>query len=346
MTSPSTDPNPELKSEIDAVLQSIWPAPVTPTVIGRLDVSQGRGVFSRALSLQLGWPQPDLYPTSVVIKLPALGPNRRGAIASGAYEREAQAYATLLVDSPIGIPTYYGSHRYNDGAIGFVLEDLTPGRAVDQVDGINRGDALTVAHWLGRWHHQDRWTQYSDLASTIKVRRSTPSLLPGDGLAQGLTILQERWDDLLSATQIASFERLVENRQSLIQVFDRQPVSLCHGDVRADNLIFDHADNDVVFFDWQQIAVQLGEADLAWFAATSLEPPVRKRIERDLVSAYSLASGVGPDQAWDRYRIGLVLPGLAVLFLAQRDLPDQRSKRFVASSLQRIAEAIADHELS
>jgi len=93
-----------------------------------------------------------------------------------------------------------------------------------------------------------------------------------------------------------------------------------------------------VVFDWQQIAVQLGESDLAWLAATSLTVPIRRGAEGDLVAA---AGG-----SFDRYRLGLALPGLAVLLLAQRELPAPRARRFVAVSLERIAAALADNETS
>jgi hypothetical protein len=134
---------------------------------------------------------------------------------------------------------------------------------------------------------------------------------------------------------------------------------LCHGDPRADNLVFresgsrekgnretagrqatdrpaaGHQPTDqVVLFDWQQMAIQFGEADVAWLAATSLDVEVRRRTERDLVEGYG--------GSFDRYRLGLALPGLTVLLLAQREATTERTGRFIATSLQRIGAAIAD----
>ena len=84
------------------------------------------------------------------------------------------------------------------------------------------------------------------------------------------------------------------------------------------------------------MAVQFGEADLAWLAATSLTVETRRQVEADLIAA----AGGNPE----RYRLGLALPGLAVLLLAPRELPSERAERFVAVSLQRIAAALADNE--
>ena len=80
-----------------------------------------------------------------------------------------------------------------------------------------------------------------------------------------------------------------------------------------------------MLFDWQQIAVQFGEADLAWLMATSLDPEVRRAGHEDLVGAY------GADI--DRLRLGFVLPGLAALMLAQRTADHPRTRRFIATSL-------------
>ena len=118
---------------------------------------------------------------------------------------------------------------------------------------------------------------------------------------------------------------------------DASGATLCHGDPRADNLAFDRAGAPVVF-DWQQLAVQLPEADLAWLAATSLTVETRRAVERDLVAGYGTTM--------DRYRLGFVLPGLAVLLLAQREIDSDRTAAFVAASLHRIATAVSDLDVA
>ncbi len=348
-------PPNHLLAELQTVLDHVWAdASDQPQVSSYVDVSGGRGVFSRVFAVDLTWSASSAKhglhstprPTVVVVKLAALGANREAAIASGAYAREALAYQHLLQDSPIAVPLCHGISTCADGAVDFVLEDLRSGRSVDQIEGLGVADAKLVVQELGRWHHSSRRDELAELGRSVHLRRSTPSLLKPEGLLRGLQTLRERWSDLLSEQQIQNFARLVEHHSELVNAFDQNPVSLCHGDVRADNLVFDHDGRPVVFYDWQQAALQLGEADLAWLCATSLEPTVRRGVERELCQLFADASGEPSGPTWDRYRSALVLPGLAVLFLAQRELDSERARRFVAASLIRIAAAIDDHELA
>jgi aminoglycoside phosphotransferase (APT) family kinase protein len=318
--------------------------PGAVTIEGLTDVNRGRGAFSVVLRAELRWlddgPGPGgagapagHRPVAVVAKLPVPGPNGEAAAASGAYRREALAYRELLPRSPVVAPRAYAVDEHEDGTCALLLEDLTGHRAVDQLDGLDRDDAIRVAEALAPFHR--RWADGERL-SGLDVRRNTLAGLGPDPLAAGLASLATTWADVLDDEARRTFAAVVAARSELVRRFDRAPATLCHGDPRADNLVFDDEDRPVLF-DWQQMAVQFAEADLAWLASTSLETPIRRRVEGDLVDA------VGGDR--DRYRLGLALPGLAVLHLAQRELPSERARQFVGQSLQRIAAALADHEV-
>ncbi len=310
-----------------------------PEVASLQDINRGRGAFSAVLQVGLRWRErpsegDEHRPATAVAKLLVDGPNGEAAIASGACGREVLAYSQLLVDSPIATPRAYAIEDDGDRGAAFLLEDLSGYRAVDQVDGLDSADAARVANSLSRFHR--RWRD-DDRLDGLTVRRNTIAGLPADRLRAGLECLERDWADELDSADRLRFAELLANADRLIELFDGAAATLCHGDPRADNLVFDDHDG-VVLFDWQQIAVQFGEADLAWLAATSIEPAIRRATERDLVAAY------GGD--FDRYRLGMALPGMAVLLLAQRELPTQRARLFVATSLRRIAAAIGDLEVA
>ncbi len=307
------------------------------TVTATRDVNLGRGAFSLVLQAQLAWADRDRAsagPPSVVAKLPVPGPNGRAAIESGAYQREAIAYRVVLSTDPIGSPRIHVVDEPGDGTCSLLMEDLSDHRSVDQLAGLTAGDALVVAEALSRFHR--RWAD-SDRLAPLPVRRNTISLLPADGLAAGLTALETSWSDAVDAGAMRQFVALVDARSGLADRADVAPQTLCHGDPRADNLVFDPA-GQVVLFDWQQMAVQFGEADLAWLAATSLDVATRRTVEAEMVAAHG--------GSFERYRLGLALPGLAVLLLAQRHLSTVRTKRLVALSLERISTALADHDVA
>lgn len=294
------------------------------------DANHGRGVFATVLRARLAWTEAEAGPESVVIKLPDPGDNGRAAAASGAYRREALAYREVLDVSPITSPHAYLVRSHGDLA-SFVLADLGDHRIVDQLEGLEADDAGAVALELARFH---RFWQSSPALGRLDVRRATPLAFDPAALRRGLDVLRTRWADDVGEATSSAFADLLDQRDRLVEVFASWgPVTLCHGDPRADNLAFDPVDTPVLY-DWQQLAVQFGAADLAWLVSTSLTPTVRRESLDDLIAQYGTTI--------DDVRLGLVLPGLAVLLLCQREIVDGRTRRFIATSLTRIGSALVD----
>lgn len=308
-------------------------------VTGADDLNGGRGVFSRVTRAELAWTGPiprgdDARPRSVAVKAPAPGPNGEAAAATGACRREALAYTRVIPHSPITAPHAWLVHHGPGAAASFVLEDLSGLRTVDQLDGLPASDALAVAAALARFHRH--WSR-PDRHQNLPLRRAVPATIPPPALERGLASLDGRWGDVVDPAQRAVFARLVARRGELVAAFAAAgPITVCHGDPRADNVAF--SPTGPVLFDWQQPALQLGAADVAWLAATSLAPDTRRALDADLAAAGGCTL--------DAYRTGLLLPGLAVLLLAQRVADSERTARFIATSVRRIATAVADFELA
>jgi hypothetical protein len=322
-------------SEIAPLLAAAFPEPCD--AISFRAARQGRGVFSRVLRVGLRWPVAGAgQPPSVVVKLPADGSNGQVARATGAYEREAEAYLHLLPGSPVRYPHPYLVERDGAGSASFVLEDLTDHRVADQLDGLGADDCLRIGAELRRFH--DWWRGRVRELDALGVRRSVPASFDPLALAAGLDALATRWRGELDDRQLAAYRAMVDRREQLIDAFGSAgPPTLCHGDPRADNIRFDPAGRPILF-DWQQIAVQPGAADLAWLAATSLTPGARRQLDQPLIEHYATTSNA--------YRCGFILPGLAVLLLAQRVVDQPRAAQFVVASLQRIGTALVDLEIA
>ena len=258
-------------------------------------------------------------------------------MSSGAAGREVLAYGTILPSTPtVSAPRCFGIGTDPVGRPAPVLEDLSGHRWSDQMDGLALSDLRLVATELVQLHR--RWADADQLAA-IEVRRSTPASLPDHGIDLGLAALTE-WD--LPASCRVALARLAEHRIDAVRAFGSvEANTLCHGDPRADNVAFVEGGR-AVLFDWQQIAVQFGEADLAWLLATSTTPALRRAVESDLVASYALARGQDAETTWRRYVLGMTLPGLAVLFLAQRTATEEGTRRFITTSIERIATAVDD----
>ncbi|MGI9608787.1 MAG: phosphotransferase family protein, partial [Acidimicrobiia bacterium] len=280
-------------------------------------ISAGRGVFSHVFRV---W----TADRSVVVKLPRSGPNGDAARESGAYERERLAYTELL-NPGLPVPRCHGVIDTASGP-AFVLEDLSRCESVDQIDGLRPTQTMAIVDALIHCH-----TELSvPRAHQLGVRTITPEGFDPDALAAGVNLVPDA----------TVFRKVLSERTQRIDRFGslEDPV-VCHGDPRADNLVVGPG---VRLFDWQQISIQAGEADLAWLAATSMSPRVRRSCEIDIVERYAVRMNRTFDDTWERYQAAMVVPALAVLLLAQRRA-EGRLRRLVETSIHRIAIAVADH---
>lgn len=302
-----------------------------------IDVNQGRGVFSQVWQVRFTNPNPPWGARSLVVKSPIDGPVGMSARSSGAYQREAVAYQRLLTSSPIASPRCWLVRQHDDGGVDLVLDDLEPYRQADQMIGLNPQDALEVTVSLARFHQWWALPRQTTRLDQLKIRRSTPSTLDPSALDRGLAAVKQLWSSDLTGDQITAFDVMVKHRARLVSAFEVGAPTLCHGDPRADNLVFD-PDGKPILFDWQQIAVQPGPADLAWLAVTSLTIETRRALDQALVATYGTSI--------DHYRRGLILPGLTVLLLAQRLTTNLTTKNLVVTSLRRIASALIDLEVT
>ncbi len=300
------------------------------TMVNVTDAGQGRGIFSRVFRVAL---REGSAAMSVIAKLEADGPNGAAAISSGAVAREALAYTTLLEGCAVRRPDLLALQHGDGGSVAFLLEDLGALRAADQLVGLDAADTLAVVDALSGLHRH--------FASNPpqNVRTFTPAVFSVGALRAGIEVLGPRWN--LSADLVHVFRSLVDHRDELLDRFRSIPVTLCHGDARADNLVFD-SNREAILFDWQQVAVQCGEADLAWLLATSLAAATRQSVSVQLVERYADQMDKVPDAVAHNLREAFVLPGFAVLMLAQRIPDSERTAQFIQTSVERIALAVAE----
>jgi len=315
-----------------AALRSVFGA---ETRIGSITpIDQGRGVFSHVMRAELGG-----APSSVAVKLLKFDANGAAAITSGAVDREILAYQHVLPTTPgVSAPELFGVSIDDRDLPALVLQDLSSFRHADQVEGLSNADLRAVAVELTALH--TAWAGRPELAD-LTVRRSAPAHLPPVGIERGVALLDTRWSDV-SGERRSALQALSAHRHDAVEIFVSEgETTLCHGDPRGDNVAFDH-DGRAVLFDWQQMAIQFGEADVSWLLATSVDRDTRRSAEGDVLASYAMARHQDAATTWRRYVVGMTLPGLAVLLLAQRDVDDERSERFIRTSIERIADAIID----
>lgn len=322
----------DLGDRTTAALCSIFGSDVSIGTITPID--HGRGVFSHVMRAELSG-----TPSSVAVKLLRANADGASALTSGAVAREVLAYEQLLpASNGVSVPEFFGIAIDDRQVPALVLQDLSTFRHADQVVGLDQDDLRAVVTELITLH--STWAGRPEL-ERLDLRRSTPAHLPADGIERGAAVLDTKWSNI-SAERRTALQALAANHRAAVHAFQNEGApTLCHGDPRGDNVAFDH-DGRAKLFDWQQAAIQFGEADLAWLLATSVETTARRSVEGDIIASYAMARRQDAATTWRRYVTGMVLPGLAVLLLAQRSVDDDRSERFVHTSIERIADAVID----
>jgi aminoglycoside phosphotransferase (APT) family kinase protein len=126
----------------------------------------------------------------------------------------------------------------------------------------------------------------------------------------------------------------------------RSPTTLCHGDLRLDNLRFDQG--QLVVFDFQLLMLANGLTDLAYFMSQSVSTAVRAGRDEEVLARYldrlSYAGvRIGRDEAWQAYRAAtlymLIFP---VVLYEGYEAMDSQARALVDSMLDRSVAAILD----
>ena len=287
-----------------AWLSSVFDADVELTDSARV----GDGLVGMNLRLTLGSRDPAV-PATAIAKLPSPDPTSRATgIALRNYEREVKFYADIAPTVDIRVPRcFHGDWNADDGDFVLLLEDLAPSQQGDQIAGCVEDVARTSVLELARLHGP-RWAD-PKLADHEFLSRRTP-----DDSAQ----LQMIWNMFLPGF-LHTYERYLDgDGVTLIDRFGERipdwvegrtlPATVTHGDYRLDNLMYasERGGYPIAAVDWQTPGHGQASGDVSYFMGAGPLPPVRRKIERDVVDRYLEALGeygvrISDDEFWQHY---------------------------------------------
>lgn len=269
-----------------------------------------------------------------------------GARFGRTYETEASFYRDLAAELPVRSPgCYHAAHDPESDHYVVLLGDVAPAEQGDQMAGCSLEEMTGAVDELAHLHGP-RWGDprlldiaWLHRATPESVETSTTMFATGFGPA-----FLERYRERLRPSTAALVERLLPRLATYFA--DRSgPLTVVHGDYRADNLLFGL--DRVVVVDWQTVSTGVGPNDLAYLLGASVTPEVRRAHERDLVARY--AEGlrghgvtIDDDELWTRYRRGAfssLLMAIAASILVQQT--DRGDDMFMAMA-ERPADMIAD----
>ena len=295
-------------------------------------------------------------PSSVIVKLPALDD---AAVFTSTmlrmYIREAKFFTSLIHEMPINVPIgYYSAIDEETSKFVVVMEDLGSLRVIDQNVGMGIDDARSSVEAIARMHA--KWWGDGDALAASGTTVSLgdpiyPAVLPfvfGEGWAKVTTEM------MMPKAILEIGPRFSEAIPKLLSSMVVGPNTLCHGDYRADNILFNAAGEPVVI-DFQLLGSGTGAYDIAYFVTQSLTPEVASRHERELfdlwvaslIAAGAPAELVDRDELWLHYR-SAALFCLAYPVIASRgmDLSDERQRMLIEVMTNRFDRAVRELDLA
>jgi len=341
-----------------------WLRAAAPELCGVTSVTaerlgEGVGMMTELHRLRLDYGDGNPGPRTLVVKQQAATEGLRDvANAYRLYEREVLFYREIAKTISLASPRcYIATFDPETQAFILVMEDLNRTTPGDQVAGLTPGQVKVAVEQVGALHA--RWWDRSELKGLVdKVQpfgvppfcefnaRHSSGWETFDAWLAGRVSPELR---RVGARMCTELDRLTDDMA-------KEPRTICHGDFRADNLMFtggDGAAPGLTCVDWQLAMQARGPFDIGYMMSGSVNADVRRECEMPLLKAYHdklLAAGVqnyGFDECLYDYRRALLI-GLTYLSQsgAVADLTHPRTEAMYDTSMKRIDDALHDHGLA
>ena len=287
--------------------------------VERQRIGEGVGVMSEIYRLAIRYaPDGRPGPATLVAKVPAGTAEARGLANNyGFYEKEVAFYRDIAPTVSIAAPRCFGA-AFDPESKLFVLlmEDMAAVTPGDQIVGLTETQVRRAINEVAPLHA--RWwgdAGLPELEAVIPAHGQPPWDSVGRMHTAAWEIIAPWMKDRLSPEMMRVGERLCTDLQGLMDRNGQGQRTLCHGDFRADNLMFtgDPADPGLTVLDWQILVQAPGAFDIGYLMSASVTPDVRRSQEMDLLAGYHarlVAEGVGGygfDECLEDYRRALLI---------------------------------------
>jgi hypothetical protein len=299
-------------------------------------------------------------PGSVVLKMPSQYPENR-AIGDhfNFYEREGRFYQQIGDKLGVRTPACYWNHVDADsGSFALLLEDLGSRTTISQIAGMSAARAADALRCLAELHGSWWGSPVLDQFRWMPRLDDPINLAAGQQYRDAWPAFADRIDGYLDSRALGLGERIQVAMEELFhRGIDEAPVTVCHGDFRIDNLLFDdeaECPERVAVLDWQITYRGPAVTDVAYLLCQSMEVEERRVEERSLLEGWYAAvasvrgtDGDMPDYplelAWDHYRratLGTTV--YPVTALGAMDLANERGVELCRAMAVRSFAAVVD----
>lgn len=324
---------------------------VTVTAVRTERIGEGVGVLSILQRVIPTYSETTNAPETFIVKYPTDDATQRfTADALVLYIRELKFYAECAEASPFRTAKCYGQAIAADNTdFTIAMEDMGKFRALDQLQGVGIEDAKILLNSLADFH-ASWWDkpQLDDMASYFQplLNPTYEAVLPM--LWQGGWPMVEQHGKDVVPDSVAHIGGLWAEKVPWMLSNLMNPRTMCHGDFRADNLMFDG--KTPVAIDFQLIGTGSGIYDVGYFISQSLDAKDRSGRDRELVNHYldrleSHGISVDRDEMWRQYLIALCFcVTYGVTTFQGITEQNERGQKLLKDMLGRSLRAVADND--
>ena len=272
-------------------------------------IGEGVGILSVLQRVRPAYSGQTSAPATLVVKYPTEDPGQRfTADALTLYAREIVFYRDIAPSAPFKTARCYAASIAAENTdFTVVMEDVGHLRTLNQLEGVSLADAGVLLDVLADFHAQWWGDERLPGMTATFPPLSNPvyhMVLPSFWDAGWPAVLEHTPASVPAGTEGIGAIWSGKCKWMLDNLLE--PSTLCHGDYRADNQMFDGA--DPVILDFQIVGAGSGMYDVGYFISQSIAPEVREGHDRELVDRYlaRLAThgiDVDRDEAWRQYQI-------------------------------------------
>ena len=324
---------------------------VTVTGVRTERIGEGVGILSILQRIVPTYSGDTKAPGSLVVKYPTDDPTQRfTADALVLYIRELVFYRDCAPDAPFRTPRCFAQAIKSDNSdFTIVMEDIGGMRSLNQLEGVSLDEARTLLQTLADFHAM--WWGSPRLEENAAVFQPLDNpvynmALPGFWTG-GWPMVEQHAGHLIPESVRAIGGMWADKVPFMLQSM-MVPTTMCHGDYRADNLMFDGAKPVVI--DFQLVGTGSGMYDVGYFISQSIATDVRRGHDRELVNLYLdriESHGIEVDRAaaWDQYLVAITFcVTYGVTTFAGYEQQNERGQALLRDMLLRALHCVADND--
>ena len=265
-------------SWLSKALQSngVIPADVEVASLRCEPLGGGTGVFGVLARLVVSYTKTTTAaPTHMVLKLPTSAPeNKNVALALGIYVRETHFFDDLASRTPVpSVRCLYADMDIDAGEFVLVIEEIMHLTVGDQLHGATVQQLERTLKEIAKWHAA--WWEHPALGTFdwLPTNDSPIQLAVVPGIMRGaMPVIESDWISRVGEEAVALGRDVADKFEEIMARSSAAARTLCHGDLRLENVFFNDDASDIMFIDFQLLVKGSPAQDVQYLFGSSMDP--------------------------------------------------------------------------